>query len=168
MIGLGQFGLALATSLTRKGVEVLAVDSREERVRVAASVVAEAVCFDATDEAALARANPSRRDLCVCAIGNEAREASIIATALLRQMGAKRVVARATDPLHERILRLVGADEVVNPEQAFGDRYATRLMYATVLDEIELGEDLVLTELKPPRASSAATSRRSSCRAASA
>lgn len=150
VIGLGQFGLALATSLTRKGVEVLAIDSREERVRAAAPVVAEAVVLDATDEAALARANPSRRDLCVCAIGNEAREASIIVTALLRQMGAKRVVARATDPLHERILRLVGADEVVNPEQAFGDRYATRLMYATVVDEIELGEDLVLTELKPP------------------
>lgn len=150
VIGLGQFGLALATSLTRKGVEVLAVDSREERVRVAAGAVAEAVSFDATDEAALARTNPERRDLCVCAIGNEAREASIITTALLRQMGAKRVVARATDPLHDRILRLVGAHEVVNPEQAFGDRYATRLMYATVLDEIELGEDLVLTELKPP------------------
>lgn len=150
VIGLGQFGLALATSLTRKGVEVLAVDSREDRVRVAAPLVAEAVSFDATDERALARTNPERRDICVCAIGNEGREASIITTALLRQMGAKRVVARATDPLHERILRLVGAHEVVNPEQAFGERYATRLMYATVLDEIELGEDLVLTELKPP------------------
>lgn len=150
VIGLGQFGLALATSLTRKGVEVLAVDLRDDRVRVAAGAVAEAISFDATDERALARTNPERRDLCVCAIGNEAREASIIATALLRQMGAKRVVARATDPLHERILRLVGAHEVVNPEQAFGERYATRLMYSTVLDEIELGEDLVLTELKPP------------------
>lgn len=150
VIGLGQFGLALASSLTEKGVEVLAVDSREDRVRVAASFVTEAVSFDATDETALARTNPGRRDLCVCAIGNEAREASIIATALLRQMGARRVVARATDALHERILRLVGAHEVVNPEQAFGERYATRLMYATVLDEIELGEDLVITELRPP------------------
>jgi trk system potassium uptake protein TrkA len=150
VIGLGQFGLALATSLTEKGVEVLAVDTREDRVRVAGAVVTEAIAFDATDEAALARTNPERRDLCVCAIGNEAREASIIATALLRQMGAKRVVARATDPVHERILRLVGAHEVVNPEQAFGERYATRLMYATVLDEIELGQDLVITELKPP------------------
>lgn len=150
VIGLGQFGLALARSLTNKGVEVLGVDEREERVRVAAPLVAEAVMFDSTDEAALARTNPSRRDLCVCAIGNEAREASIITTALLRQMGARRVVGRATDPLHERILRLVGAHEVVNPEQAFGERYATRLMYETVLDEIDLGEDLVITELKPP------------------
>ncbi len=150
VIGLGQFGLALARSLTRKGVEVLAVDRSDERVRAAASVVAEAVCFDSTDEGALARTNPARRDLCVCAIGAEAREASIITTALLRQMGAERVVARAADPLHERILRLVGAHEVVNPEQAFGERYATRLMYSTVLDEIELGEDLIITELHPP------------------
>lgn len=150
VIGLGQFGLAVATSLTEKGVEVLAVDTREERVRAAAQVVAEAVSFDATDEAALAGINPSRRDLCICAIGNEAREASIITTALLRQLGAKRVVARGLDPLHERILHLVGAHEVVNPEQAFGERYATRLMYASVVDEIELGEDLVITELHPP------------------
>lgn len=150
VIGLGQFGLALAGSLRRKGVEVLAVDVDEERVRAAASVVEEAVRFDSTDEAALARTNPARRDLCVCAIGAEAREASIITTALLRQMGASRVVARASDPLHERILRLVGAHEVVNPEQAFGERYATRLMYSAVLDEIELGEDLVITELHPP------------------
>lgn len=150
VIGLGQFGLAVATSLSEKGVEVLGVDLREDRVRAAAQTVAEAVSFDATDEAALARTNPARRDLCICAIGNEAREASIIATALLRQLGAKRVVARGLDPLHERILHLVGAHEVVNPEQAFGERYATRLMYASVVDEIELGEDLVITELRAP------------------
>jgi trk system potassium uptake protein len=150
VIGLGQFGLALATALTQKGVEVLGVDARAERVRAAAPVLTEVVSFDSTDEEALARTNPPDRDVCVCAIGNEAREASIITTALLRQMGARRVVARATDPLHERILHLVGAHEVVNPEQAFGERYATRLVYATILDEIELGADLVITELKPP------------------
>jgi trk system potassium uptake protein TrkA len=149
VIGLGQFGMALARSLASRDVEVLAVDRREDRVKVAAGFAASAVCFDATDESALAQTSPGRRDVCVCAIGDEAREASIICTALLRQLGGRNVVARATDPLHERILELVGAHQVVNPERAFGERLATRLIHAGVLDEVPLGNDLVLTELRP-------------------
>lgn len=152
VVGLGQFGMALATSLANKGVEVLAVDSDEDHVRAAAPIVEEALCLDGTDEQALTRTLPDQRDLCVCAIGNEARESSIITTALLRQLGAKRLVARAVDPLHERILRLVGAHEIVNPERAFGERLATRLLYADIVDEIRLGQDLILTELRPPEA----------------
>jgi len=150
VVGLGQFGMALARSLAEKGVEVLAVDRREARVQTASDFCAEAVAFDATDERALAGTSPDRRDLCICAIGDESREASIICTALFQQMGAPKVVARATDPLQERILRLVGAHEVVNPEQAFGERFATRLLYSGVIDEIPLGADLAITELEVP------------------
>jgi trk system potassium uptake protein len=152
VIGLGQFGMSLARSLTERDVEVLAIDANEERVRGAAPFAASAIALDASDEAALARTAPERRDLAVCAIGDEAREASIICTALLRQMGAPRVIARATDPVHERILRLVGAHEVVNPERAFGERLAMRLLYSGVIDEVPLGEDLVITELQAPPA----------------
>lgn len=152
VIGLGQFGMSLARSLTERGVEVFAIDEAEERVRTAATFAASAVAFDATDEAALARAAPERRDIVVIAIGDENKEASIICTALARQMGAKRVIARATDAVHERILRLVGAHEVVNPERAFGERLATRLLYTGVIDEVPLGEDLVISELRVPQA----------------
>jgi trk system potassium uptake protein TrkA len=152
VIGLGQFGMALSRSLAEGGVEVIASDLREDRVRIASNFVAEAVAFDGTDEEALARTAPARRDLCICAFGDESRQASILTTALLRQMGAKRVVARATDPLQERILRLVGAHDVVNPEKAFGERYATRLLYENVLEALPLGDDLVITELATPRA----------------
>lgn len=150
IIGLGQFGMSLGRSLTARGVEVLAVDRSTDLVEQAMDFAAQAVAFDAMDEEALGRAVPARRDVCVVAIGNEAREASIITTAMLRQMGAPRVVARATDELHERILRLVGAHEVVNPERAFGERLATRLAYAGVLEEAPLGEDLAITELRAP------------------
>jgi trk system potassium uptake protein TrkA len=150
VIGLGQFGTALVRTLAQRGVEVVAVDENEEKVRLASTVATHAVCFDATDEVALGRLGPDRRDLAVVSIGDEAREASIICTALLRQMGAPFVVARATDTIHERILRLVGAHEVVNPERAFGERVATRILYRSVIDEAPLGEDLVITELRPP------------------
>ena len=100
VVGLGQFGMSVARTLAERGVEVLAVDIQEDRVRVAASFVAEAACFDATDTEALARTSPDRREVCVCAIGDDAKEASIICTALLRQMGAKRIIARSNDDIH--------------------------------------------------------------------
>jgi len=152
VVGLGQFGMALARSLTDNGVEVLAIDRREDRVERAAEFVADAVCLDATEEGALEQVRPSERDIGICAIGDESRDASIVVTALLRQLGTPRVVARATDQVHDRILRLVGAQEVINPEEAFGARYATHLVYASIRDEIRLGEQLVLSELEPPEA----------------
>lgn len=152
VIGLGQFGMALAQSLAERNVEVMVVDARREPIDLASGFAASALQFDATDEEALRQTSPERRDLCVCAIGDESREGSIMCTALLRQLGARHILARATDTVHERILRLVGAHEVVNPERAFGERLATKLLYTAVLDEVPLGGDLVLTELRPPAA----------------
>jgi trk system potassium uptake protein TrkA len=88
----------------------------------------------------------------VCAIGDDAKEASIICTALLRQMGAKRIIARANDDLHARILTLVGAHQVVNPEQQFGARFASQILHESILGELPLGEDLLITEFQPPPA----------------
>lgn len=150
IIGLGQFGMALGKTLSERGVEVLAVDRDKQLVQAASAFVAEAACFDASDEESLKLAGPERRDLCVVAIGNESRESSIVVTALLRQMGAPRIVARAVDDLTERILSMVGAHQIVNPERAFGERLANHLIYSEIVEELPLGPDLVVTELRPP------------------
>lgn len=147
IIGLGQFGMSLARNLSNRGVEVLAGDKRKNLVEEAGAFVTEAVVLDATDEAELARLEPRKRDSAVCAIGDDSKEASIICTALLRQMGAPVVIARANDRLHQRILQLVGAHQVINPEQEYGKRFASRLLYRDVIAETNLGEDLQLTEI---------------------
>jgi len=152
VIGLGQFGLAVARALSVRQAEVLAVDIDEERVRTASLFVTEAACFDATDEAALARTSPERRDVCICAIGDEAKEASILCTALLKQQGARRVIARSNDDLHARILTLVGADQVVNPEREFGERFANQILHVGIRGELPLGDGLLISEVAvPPR-----------------
>ncbi|MBN2686216.1 MAG: TrkA family potassium uptake protein [Pontiellaceae bacterium] len=148
IIGLGQFGMSLARTLAEKGVEVLAADRRRNLVEEAASFVAEAVAIDATDEAELARLEPRRRDAAICAIGEDSKEASIMCTALLRQMGTPLVIARANDKMHQRILQLVGAHQVINPEQEYGRRFANRLLYRDVVVDTSLGEDLLLTEIR--------------------
>lgn len=150
IIGLGQFGMSVARALAARQVEVLAVDVADERVRAAAGFVADAATFDATDAEALARTSPERRDVCLCAIGDDAKEASIICTSLLRQMGAQRVIARANDDLHARILGLVGAHQVVNPEREFGDRFANQILHAGIKGEMELGEGILVTEISVP------------------
>lgn len=142
--------MAMARALAANGEEVVAVDRREERVQLAAPFVHEALAMDAMDEEQLARLRPAKRDISVCAIGDESREASIVVTAQLRQMGAPRVMARATDDVHERILRLVGATDVFNPERIFGERLATRMSNRGILEAIPLGDDLVITELRAP------------------
>ncbi|MEZ4475522.1 MAG: TrkA family potassium uptake protein [bacterium] len=151
VIGLGQFGSSLARALAHHGNEVLVADTDASKVAELAPHVADAVVIDATDEVALARLGPAQRDVCVCAIGGDSREGSIIVTALLRQLGARRVIGRATDALHARILALVGAHEVVNPELDFGERLAIRLAWRHVINVLPLGGDLVLTEIVAPQ-----------------
>jgi len=147
IIGLGQFGMSLARTLSEKGAEVLAVDVKKSLVEEAAAFVTEAVIANAADETELARLEPGRRDSAVCAIGDDSREASIICTALLRQMGVPVIVSRANDAVHQRILQLVGAHQIINPEYEFGKRFANRLLYKHVISDTNIGESLHLTEI---------------------
>ena len=147
IIGLGQFGMALARTLSEKGAEVIGVDRNLSLVEEAGNFVAEAIAMDVTDENELARIYPSRRDAVVCAIGDESKEASIICTALLRQMGAPLVIARANDQTHQRILPLVGAHQIANPENEFGKRFANRLLFRNIIADTPIGDDLQLTEI---------------------
>ena len=150
IIGLGQFGMALAKALAERGVEVLAVDIEQDKIDLAAEFVTHAVAVDATDEAALAKLMPGERDTVICAMGNSSKESAIICTALLRQMGCKHIVARASSATYRRILFMVGAHEVIIPEQDFGRRFATHLLYRNIIPDNDSGYELSLTEIRLP------------------
>ncbi|MDD3376471.1 MAG: TrkA family potassium uptake protein [Candidatus Riflebacteria bacterium] len=147
VIGLGHFGMSLARSLAANKAEVLAVDNKKALVEEAAKFATEAIWADATDELELAELAPGKRDISVCAIGEESRESSIICTALLRQMGSKKVVARANTTMHQRILKLVGAHQIINPEQEFGVKFANKLLYSDVIADTSISDDLNITEI---------------------
>ena len=149
IIGLGQFGMALAQTLSERGVEVMAVDISQEKVDAAGSFVTHAVAADITDENALAQLLPQERDSVICAMGSSAKESAIICTALLRQLGCKHIVARASNATYRRILFMVGAHEVIIPEQDFGRRFATHLLYRNMIADYS-ADELNLTEIKLP------------------
>jgi len=100
----------------------------------------------------LAKLLPAERDSVICAMGSAAKEAAIICTALLRQLGCKHIVARAGSAAYRRILFMVGAHEVIIPEQDFGRRFATHLLYHNMISDNDLTNELNLTEIKLPPA----------------
>jgi trk system potassium uptake protein TrkA len=150
VIGLGRFGRAVALQLSRQGQSVLAVDANPERVQALASEVSAAVCADTTDEATLIELHPEHLSCAVVAIGDQSVQGSILTTALLRQAGVPHIVARAVDELHGRVLRAVGAHDVVNPEKEIGLRLARRLLQPGVFEQIELGDEADLAEVAVP------------------
>jgi trk system potassium uptake protein TrkA len=150
VIGLGMFGRMVASSLAREGQSVLAIDLNEEEVNRMAADLDSVVCADATDESSLRELRLERMTCAVVAIGAESMEASILATALLRQIGVPRIVARSLSDLHARVLRAVGAHEVVSPEVEMGQRLAHRLSHPNVLDRVSLSAHTELAELEVP------------------
>lgn len=144
IIGLGQFGMSLARTLSEKGAEVIAADSDKELVEEAASFFDDAICLDATDETAMARLCPKERDVVICAIG--AREPSILTTAILKQMGCENIIARATDKIHERILKAVGAKNVINPDAEYGKKFAYKILFQNIIND-ETSENIQLLEI---------------------
>lgn len=133
IIGLGQFGMSLARTLCDKHFEVLAVDINPNIVNEAANFATDAICMNATDELSLEKLSPKDRDIVICAIS--AKEASILTVALLKQMGCENIVARATEPIHSRILKAIGANCVINPELEYGKKFASKIMFQNVFKE---------------------------------
>ncbi len=127
VIGLGQFGARVAQSLTDLGAEVLAIDSSPQIIETWRTRVAHAIVLDATDEAAFRASGVDDVDSVVVAIGRDI-EVSILVVAQLVRLAVPHILARASSALHEQILRLIGAHDVVNPEEAMGENVARRLV----------------------------------------
>lgn len=150
VIGLGIFGREVALSLSDRGYAVLAIDSDSESVGAVTDRVAQALIFDTTDEAALYEAKIDEMAIVVNAIGTQHIQNSILTTALLHQLGVPRIIARATTNLHGRILRQVGASEVVNPEQAMGRKIAYQIAFPGLREVLALAEGVCVAELPVP------------------
>lgn len=140
IIGMGQFGRAVARSLVQESQGVLAIDLDPERLEKVRAEVDATSRTDTTDEAALAALRLDRMTCVVVAIGFRAAEASLLTVAILKDLGVPRIVARSFDKRHARLLLAIGANEVLNPEEESGERLAGRLVRPGVLDQIAFGE----------------------------
>jgi len=149
VIGLGRFGVSVATTLFKSGYEVLAIDANADRVQKLSNEFTHVVQADTTDENALKALGIRNFDVVVVAIGEDV-QANVMTTLSLKEMGVKYIVAKARNELHGKMLEKIGADRVVYPERDMGMRVAHNLVSTNVLDYIELSPDLSLVEVTTP------------------
>jgi trk system potassium uptake protein TrkA len=148
VVGLGRLGEALATTLCGIGHEVLALDSDESLVERVAPCVTHAVQVDPTNESALRELGVGNFDIGVVAI--PVIETSVLSTLLLKKLGVRYVIARATNDLHEDILTKIGADKVVSPEREIGTGMAYVLTLGNVIDYIPVTAAYGVVKLAAP------------------
>ena len=151
IIGLGRFGSHIARKLNAMGHEVMAVDSSEDRCNAVLPYVTNAQIGDATNGEFLSSLGVRNYDACIVAIGDNFQN-SLETASLLKELGAKKVIARASTGVQEKFLLRNGADEVVYPEKQLAAWTAIRCTSEHILDYIELDGDWSLFELDIPPA----------------
>ncbi|MCU8156080.1 TrkA family potassium uptake protein [Vibrio vulnificus] len=145
VIGLGRFGLAVCQELTDSGAQVLAIDVNEERVKLAAGFVTQALVANCTHEETMAELKLDDYDMVMVAIGAD-MNSSILATLIAKEAGVKFVWVKANDKFQARVLQKIGADHIIMPERDMGIRVARKMLDKRVLEFHPLGSGLAMTE----------------------
>lgn len=149
VIGLGQFGLAVAKRLSKKGAEVLAIDIDESRIELIKDDVAYAVALDSTDYKALYSQNVVDMDAVLVAIG-ENFEAQLITIVQLLEMKCKRIIARAMNDQQRMILEKMGVKEIISPENEAANIVSEMLFNPTMKNFLALPDNHEIAEIQAP------------------
>ncbi len=149
IVGLGNFGATLAEKLTSQGNEVIGVDNEMEKVDLYKEKISHTICMDSTDEFTIAGLPLQNTDMVIIAIG-ENQGANVMSTAVFKNLGVKKLISRAINPLHEKVLQAIGVDEIIRPEEEIGERWAKKLSLKNVVDSFELSPDYSIMEVKVP------------------
>lgn len=149
VIGLGRFGSSVATTLSEKGCQVLAIDINDATVQDYSEIVTHSVCVDATDEKALKAVGIENIDVAVVSVGDI--EASILITLILKELGVKEVISKSRSQQQAKVLGRIGVDRVVFPERDMGIRLANMLTSPKISEHIELSAECSIVEIQPPK-----------------
>ena len=146
VFGLGRYGIAVARELVNNGAEVIAVDMDEGIVNAAADELPICKCADITDPEVIRQLGISNVDVVIIAMANNL-EASVMAVTLCKEVGVKTVIAKCATEMHQKILKRVGADKVVFPENESGIRLAKNLLSSGFVDMVSLAKNVSMIEL---------------------
>lgn len=146
--GLGRFGESVAVTLDQMGYDVMAMDKDENVVQDLSDKLGYVVCADASDEKNLNAIGAGNADVAVVAIGD--LSASLLTTLLLKDMGVKRIVVKALDELHGKMLQKIGADKIIYSEKEMGIRVAHNLTSSGIVDYIEMNNNITVVTIHIP------------------
>ncbi len=150
VIGLGNFGISLSTTLYELGHEVIGIDSRDELVQEYKDRLTGTVCLNSTIETALASQPICEVDAVIVAIGED-WAASIQTAALLKKRGVKRIIGRSLADLHEVVLGGLGITEIINPELTAAKVIANHIISKKVIHTLNLTDDISINEIEIPK-----------------
>ena len=139
VIGLGQFGRAVVEELVDNGRDIIAIDNDKEAVKRISGLVPTCFVADSTDEIALKELGIKDVDAAIVAFGNN-KEASVLTTVVLRELGVKQIIVRVDDDYYASIIKKLGATEIISPQKAAGVALANRLGNIDYRDFYKLDE----------------------------
>ncbi len=149
VIGLGRFGYRVATTLADNGMEVLGIDSNDSIVASIRDQITQAICLRVNDETALRSIGVEEMDTVIVAMGENFAQSILVTALLKKRLNIPRVITRAVSEIHKEILKLIGADQVILPEQEVGTRLADSLSYPYA-QVIRLTQNFGIAQIKVP------------------
>ncbi len=150
VIGLGQFGTAIAKTLSARNAEVIAIDKNIDKVEGIKDTVAYTVSIDATNKEALISQNIQDMDCVIIAIGENFHSAILCANILV-ELGVKRIIGRAMGDNERLILEKLGISEIISPEDELGFRITESILNPNIIFSISLPDNYLIVELKAPK-----------------
>jgi len=150
VIGLGRFGASVARTLTEEGHNVVGIDTSEDRIQRVSEEIADAIKCDATDADLLDTMGVSDYEAAIVCIGEKYIQNSILVTLILKEKGAKKIIAKAGTKTQGRVLSKVGADTIAYPEKDMGERVAKSLISSNIIDFLAVSPDVSIIEIPTP------------------
>lgn len=151
VFGAGKFGKSIAVTLQALDCDVIVVDKDPEVIQEIADEVSYAVCMDVGDPETFRELELQGLDAAVISI-TDSLEASIVTTMMCKEAGIRRIIAKTKSAMHEKILKSVGATEVIYPEDEMGRRLAKHLVADNFSDWIDLSPEFSIVEMDIPGA----------------
>lgn len=150
VFGLGRYGRAVVKELLNNGATVIAVDKNEKVVDELVGEIPICKCADITEPGVIKQLGITNVDVVIISMA-ENFEGSVMATMLCREAGIKRIIVKCSNEMHCNILRKIGADETVLPEQEAGTRLAKNIISAGFIDIADISDDISILELDVKR-----------------
>jgi len=149
VLGLGHFGKSLAVHLTELGHEVIGADKKMAIVEQLKDKVTHTVCLDTTDREAVGSLPLKDSDAVIIAIGED-EGASMLTTALVKQLGVKRIIGRVVSDLQQTVMEAMQIDEYIMPEEEAAERLAMRLDNIDIVDSFKVSDKYSIIETRVP------------------
>ncbi|WP_437920135.1 potassium channel family protein [Sphingobacterium sp. LRF_L2] len=149
VLGLGHFGKSLSVHLTEQGHEVIAVDKKLDIVEQLKDKITHTVCMDTTDREAMTSLPLKESDAVIVAIGED-EGASLLTTALLKQLQVNRIIGRVVSELQKTVLQAMQIDEYIMPEEEAAERLAMRLDNIDIIDSFKVSDRYSIVETRVP------------------